>query len=79
MTNKPSLTLPGTVEKIIRPVVPDQSEKAQITIDGADHLYKELRIKNTLTDQDGKAVRLQSGSHVRITFSSDPDEGATKS
>jgi hypothetical protein len=78
MVNKPSLTLPGTVEKIIRPVVPDQSEKAQIVIEGADHLYKELRIQNTLTDKDGKVVHLESGANVRITFTSDADDSATK-
>jgi hypothetical protein len=36
MTEKPSVTLPGTVEKIIPPADPDQVEKAQIAIEGAD-------------------------------------------
>src|SRR5437867_12365900 len=31
--NKPSTTLPGTVEKIIKPVVPSEPEKAQINIE----------------------------------------------
>ena len=34
---KPSVTLPGTVEKII-PAVGDEPEKAQITLEGADEL-----------------------------------------
>lgn len=51
---------------------------AQIAIEGADHLYKELRIQNTLTDKDGKIVHLEYGANVRITFSADPDDSATK-
>jgi len=43
--------LPGTVEKIIKPVLPGVPEKAQIAVEGADHLYKEIRIENKLTDE----------------------------
>jgi hypothetical protein len=35
--------LPGTVDKIIKPVVPSEPEKAQIDIEGADDLYREIR------------------------------------
>ena len=38
MSEKPSTTLPGTVEKIIKPVSPDEPEKAQIAVEGADDL-----------------------------------------
>jgi hypothetical protein len=41
---KPSTTLPGTVEKIIKPIVPSEPEKAQIGIHGGDDLYREIRI-----------------------------------
>jgi hypothetical protein len=37
MSEKPSTILPATVEKIIKPVVPGDPEKAQIAIEGADH------------------------------------------
>jgi len=36
---KSSATLPGRVEKVNRPIHPSQPEKAQISVDGADHLY----------------------------------------
>jgi hypothetical protein len=39
MTEKSSATLPGRVEKVIKPIHPSQPEKAQISVDGADHLY----------------------------------------
>src|SRR6266446_3728705 len=61
MSEKPSTTLPGTVEKIIKPLSTDDPEKAQITVEGADHLYREIRIENTLTDENGEKVRLKRG------------------
>ena len=53
------MTLPGTVERIIEPIHPLVAEKAQIAIDGADELYQEIRIVNTLTDEDGDTVSKQ--------------------
>ena len=67
MTENPSTTLHGTVEKIITSRVSSEPEKAQISIDGADELYKELRIENTLTDEGGNEVRLKRGATVEIT------------
>jgi len=37
---KSSVTLAGTVEKIIKPPHPSLSEKAQINIEGGDDLYR---------------------------------------
>jgi uncharacterized protein YfaS (alpha-2-macroglobulin family) len=73
MTEKPSVTLPGTVEKIIPPTNANAPEKAQIAIQGADDLYKEIRIENSLTDEDGKEVRLKPGVEVDVTVEADAD------
>jgi hypothetical protein len=67
MTQKPRATLPATVEKIIPPIAPGVSEKAQLAVEGADHLYRELRIENTLTDKNGDKVRLKLGAEVEVT------------
>ena len=67
MNENPSTTLPGTVEKIIKPVTPNDPEKAQITIEGADHLYREIRIENSLTDENGHQVHLKPGAEVEVT------------
>ena len=64
---KPSTTMPGTVDKIIRSPRPSQPEKAQIAVDGPDHRYRALRIENTLTDENGDEVRLKKGAHVYVT------------
>lgn len=82
MTNqpeKPSTTLPATVEKIIKPPHPREPEKAQINIeDGADPLYKEVRIENTLIDGEGKKVRLKKGAKVEVKIEADASETTTK-
>ena len=67
MSENLSVTLPGTVEKIIKPITPDDAEKAQIAIEGGDHLYREIRIENTLTDENGGKVRLKEGAEVAVT------------
>jgi len=72
MSEKATATLPGTVEKIIKSPDPDEPEKAQIGVDGADHLYREIRIDNTLTDKNGEAVRLKEGAKVEVTVEAEP-------
>jgi len=79
MTEKPSTTLPGTVEKIIKPPDPSEPEKAQIAVEGADHLYKELRIENNLVDENGKEVRLKQGAKVDVTVAAEPKDTTVKS
>jgi hypothetical protein len=39
-------------------------ETAEIAVDGADDLYREIRIENKLTDEDGNAVKLKEGGPV---------------
>jgi hypothetical protein len=65
---KPSTTLPGTVEKIIKPAHPSMPEKAQISVSGADDLYKEIRIENELIDENGEKVALKPGAQVDVTI-----------
>ena len=68
---KPSVTLPGRVEKIIEARRPSEPEKAQISVEGADVLYKEIRIENSLTDKNGEEVRLKPGAEVDVTVEAD--------
>lgn len=74
MAEKPSVTLPGTVEKIIKSSHPGEPDKAQIGIEHADDLYREIRIENTLTDEDGKKVGLKPGADVEVTIEADKKE-----
>lgn len=71
MAKKASVTLPGTVQRIIQPSEPGGAEKAEIDIKGADDLYREIRIKNSLHAPGGKATRLKKGGKVDVTVEAD--------
>ncbi len=73
MPEKSSVTMPGTVEKIIPPVHPSGPEKAQIALERGDELYREIRIENSLTNENGDEVRLKKGAEVEITVEADPE------
>lgn len=71
MQDKPSVTLPAKVEKIIPSRHPSEPEKAQIAIEGADDLYREIRIENALVDDNGREVRLKKGAEVDVVVEAD--------
>jgi hypothetical protein len=63
--------LQGTVQKIIKPVMPSEPEKAQIDIQGADDLYREIRVENEVVGEDGKKARLKPGAEVDVIVEAD--------
>jgi hypothetical protein len=73
-TKKPKTTRPGTVEKIIKSPYPQEPEKAEISVEGADHLYREIRIENALEDEKGNKVKLKVGAQVDVTVEADPKD-----
>jgi len=75
---KVNVTLPGTVEKIIPAIGNQVPEKAQIQLEGADELYREIRIDNTLEDAEGNPVSLKKGADVDVTIEADPDDTKPK-
>lgn len=77
MSENASTTLPAVVEKVIRPVQPGEPEKAQIGVQGADHLYRELRIENALVDENGERVKLKPGDEVDVTIETSTDGTAS--
>jgi hypothetical protein len=76
-SKKPGVTLPGTVEKII-PANTIAPEKAQIAVEGADHLYREIRVENTLHDEKGKKVGLKPGAQVDVKIEADKEATVPK-
>jgi len=74
---KPAVTLPATVEKIVPPRW-HEPEKAEIAVDGADHLYKEIRVENKLQDEQGKEVGLKEGAEVEVTIEAAPHQTTAK-
>ena len=69
MTDKeetPTVKLHGVVDKVVPPLGPNHPEKAQIVIEEADELYKEIRIENALEDGGGGKVKLKPGTDVDV-------------
>ena len=52
------------------PVDLGQVRQAEITVEGADHPHKHIRIENTLTDENGEEVGLKQGAKVQVTVRS---------
>ena len=64
-------TKPGKVEKVIKAVVPNEKDKAEIHIPSAEPLYQEIRIDNELKDSEGETVELKPGADVEIHIEAD--------
>ena len=71
MPEKPSVTVSGTVQNVLQ--FPSKPEIVQIAIEGPDHLHKEIRIENTLTDKSGQEVQLKTGAKVEVTIKATPE------
>jgi hypothetical protein len=74
-TKKPKAvtTLPGKVERVIHPHPQSgEPEKAQISVEGADHLYREIRVPNRLIDDNGQNVKLKPGAEVDVKIEAEP-------
>ena len=66
-------SLPGTVEKIIRPIQ-GEAEKVQIAIQSGDDPNQKIRIANILVDARGEAVSFKRGAAVQIVVRPKPKD-----
>jgi hypothetical protein len=72
-----TVTLAGTVEKIIH--TPGAPDKAQIAVEKADDLYREIRIENVLHTDQGEIVALKPGADVDVTIAAAEEAVVRKS
>ena len=77
-TEKPSTTLHGTVQKIIKPLHPKAPEKAEIAVENAEELYREIRVENTLVNEKGEEVGLKPGAPVEVTIEANEKDTVKK-
>lgn len=77
--SKKTKKMRGTVEKIIKAGHPTEPEKAQIAINEADDLYREIRVENVLTDEKGQKEGLEPGQEVDVTLEAERDSRQKKS
>jgi len=75
---KANVTLPGTVEKIIPAIGDHIPEKVEIKIEGADDLYREVRIENEVVDAQGNPATLKKGAEVDVTIEADKKDTKPK-
>lgn len=74
MDKNAKATKPGIVQKIIKTPLTREPEKAEIAVEGAEELYREIRIENALENEKGKKVKLKPGAHVEVTVEADAKE-----
>jgi len=73
-----STIMRGTVDKIILSRSRKQPEKAQIAVERGTRRYRNLRIENTLTDENGDEVKLKKGARVEVTVAAGSNTSITK-
>jgi hypothetical protein len=78
MNNKRKTKKRGRVQKVIKPPHPSLPEKVQIEVEGADDLYKEIRIENTLEDDTGQQLKLKEHAPVDVIIEADPESTTPK-
>ena len=66
--HRQAISLPGTVEKIIKPTIPGHAEKVEISIQSGDDPGQRIRIANTLINAVGDAVALKKGAVVNFVI-----------
>ena len=72
MDRKKQKRLRGTVQKVIKSIA-NEPEKTQIGIDEADELYREIRVENIVTSEDGEKAQLKEGAKVDVVVEADSD------
>ena len=60
------------------PPYADEPEKAEIAVEGADPLYKEIRMENTLRGEEGKEIGLTLGAEVEVTIEAEAHQTVPK-
>ena len=66
-------SLPGIVEKVIKPAISGDAEKVQLSIQSGDDPSQKIRIANTFNAL-GETVALKRGAPVRIVIRPKPKD-----
>ena len=74
MSDKPSKTMTGTVEKITKSLNLGESEKAQVALHGTDDLFRRICFDNKLNNNNGDEVRLTQGLEVKVTIEANAED-----
>ena len=72
--HRQAISLPGTVEKVVEPMIPGDAEKVEISIQSGDDPGQRIRIANTLINAAGEAVALKKGAVVNFVIRPKPKD-----
>ena len=75
---KPWKTVSAVVSKVLEPILKEPG-KVEISISGAEELFREVRIENRFTGVDGQPVALKQGVRVHVTIEVDSRESLDNS
>jgi len=78
MSKKKRKKMRGTVQKVIKSVIPGEPEKAQISVEEGDDLYREIRVENVVTDEKGQKASLKPGADVDVVIEADSNATTKK-
>lgn len=70
---KAQMVKQGVVRSVIRSLDPMEAERIEITVHGADPLYREIRLENALRDDEGNEVRLVADQRVEVIIRTGPN------
>jgi hypothetical protein len=78
MPNIAKTSKPGTVKNILPSFDSHEPDKAEIHVHDAEPLYQEIRVPNSLRDENGNEVQLKKGAHVEVHIEADKDATTPK-
>lgn len=67
LRKKPWVSMLATARRLL-PSADGPNRKVEISVSGADDLYREIRIENQLTGLDGEPVALAAGAQIVLTL-----------
>jgi len=76
MSKKRRKKLRGKVQKVIKPMLPHEHDKIEISVEDADDLYREIRVENVVEDENGEKARLKPGAEIDVVLEADPKDTA---
>ena len=71
MSGKKTNRMQATVSKVFKAFNPLEPEKAQINIEDAEDLYREIRVENVFNSDDGGKRSLKAGAKVDVIIEAD--------
>ena len=74
MSKKKRKKLRGKVQKVPKPILKHETEKIEISVEGTDDLYRDIRVENVVEDENGEKARVKPGAEIEVVLETDPKD-----